>query len=160
MSQSDDIDLMLTLNPDGWSTCILLINGRIIETFITHVFGDPYYDLIRAIIDLLKGQETVTLFWFSEPGGEKIEITRHKTQQHKVNVTINGFSESWSKSPKELHLIVAFEIQFKQLISLFYFQLKKTSLLMQEKDFAKARDYFPYKDFYELESLIKEYLNV
>lgn len=158
MKQNDDIEIMLTLNPHGWSTCLIIVNGKITELSITHVFGDPYYDLIRALIDLLNGKENVVFFLFGEPGGEKVEITRIKTQQHKVQVTINGFPESFGEEIKEFYQTTEFEIKLRQFLSIFYFQLKKTAVLMQEQAFAKTRDYFPYNDFYEFESLLKEYL--
>ena len=62
MEQQDDIDILLTLNPHGWSTCSFFIREKTVEFTITHIFGDPYSDLIKALSDLIKGEESASFF--------------------------------------------------------------------------------------------------
>lgn len=51
----DDIDILYILAPHGWSTCILYIGGTTHLLCISHVFGDPIYDLISTTISILSG---------------------------------------------------------------------------------------------------------
>ena len=160
IEQSDDIDLILILNPHSWSTCFLFVKGKTIEFRITHVFGDPYSDLMLGLLAIVNGQESVTFFWYDEPGGEKIEISRVRSQINQIQVMINRFEEVFSKEHQYYKLTIDFEISLKQLVTIFYFQLKKTAFLLQNKEFAetRAKD-FPFQEFHKFERLIKQYLD-
>lgn len=158
MEQQDDIDILLTLNPHGWSTCLFFIKEKTVEYSITHIFGDPYFDLMKAISDLIKGEESATFFWYGEPGGEKIEMTKIKDQQHKIIVTSESFDGDFYEEPKAFELTVKFEIKLKQIVTLFYFQLKKTYTLLKDRQFAENRaNDFPFQEFQNFERLVLSY---
>ncbi len=124
---TDDIDFMLTLNPHGWSTCLVFVQGKVYELYITHVFGDPYYDFIHALELLMTGQNSVSFFWYDEPGGNQIEIVRLSSEKHKAFVRIQGFSESFGDEIKNLEELISFEININSLLIIAYLQLKKRS---------------------------------
>ncbi|MDI3319268.1 hypothetical protein [Pinibacter soli] len=161
MEQTDDIDIILTLNPHGWSTCYFYISDKTFEFTITHVFNDPYTDLISALSALLNGQDDVSFFWLGEPGGQRIKISRLSSQQHKALVTIEDFGESFHEEPKSFDLKLEIEMKIKQLITLFYFQLCKTNALLQDTRFAKDRaKEFPFQAFHQFDRLVKSYMNI
>ena len=161
MEQTDDIDIILTLNQHRWSTCSFFIREKTLECTITHVFGDPYVDLINALSALVSGQNNVCFFWYGEPGGNRISIDRIATQQHKVIVTIDDFGESFPEEPKSFDLQLKFEVKLKQLITLFYFQLQKTHSLLQDKQYARDRgNDFPFQIFHQFDRLAKPFINI
>ena len=161
MEQTDDIDIMLTLNPHGWSTCFIFVRDVTLDITITHVFGNLFFDLIYALSALIRGQDSVSFIWYSEPGGHKFEINRNMTQQHKVIVSISEFGEAFHEEPKSFDLKLDFEIKLKQLIIIFYFQLQKTHLLLQDRQFAKDRvKDFPFQEFHQFDRLAKPYINL
>ena len=158
MYQEDEIDILFKLNPHGWSTCVLYIMDKTIEFTITNIFGEPIIDLIKALSDLMKGQNKVSFFWFGEPGGEKIEMNRILTEQHKIIFTASGFKEAFGDEPKDFDLTIQFEIKLKQLVTIFYLQLRKIYLLLKDKKFAENRaNDFPYQEFRKFELLVFQY---
>lgn len=159
MEQNDDIDLLLTLNPNGWSTFFLFVKDKTIIFSITHVFGDPYSDLIRALSRLINGEKNASFFWYAEPGGHRIELQKIMIRQHKVILTISEFQESFGNEPKEFELKIEFELKLKQLITLFYLQLYKTHVLLRDSEFAKKRkNDFPFLEFHQFEKLATSFL--
>ncbi len=160
MEQTDDIDILLTLNSHGWSNCFLFVRDKKLEFTLTHVFSDPYVDLIHALSDLIRGQNYVSFFWYGEPGGYRIEIKRILTQQHKVIVSVSDFGEAFHEEPKSFYLQLEFEIKLKQIIGIFYFQLLKTYILLQDKQFAQNRaNDFPFHECNQFERLVKQYMD-
>ncbi len=156
---NDDIDILLTLNPHGWSTCFFVNRDDKYEIVITLTFGDPYYDLIMALKKLIKGDNEVSFIWYGEPGGDQIEIKRLANRHDIVIVNINSFSESYGEPIKEFKKQFSFDIKLKQLIIIFYHQLYKINDLMREKSYAKLRSGdFPFNDFIKFEELVKDYL--
>ncbi|MDH4473665.1 MAG: hypothetical protein QE487_13730 [Fluviicola sp.] len=161
MEQSNDIDLLLTLNPNGWSTFFLFVKDKTINFSITHVFGDPYSDLIQALSSLIKGEKKVSFYWYAEPGGHRIELQKIMTSQHKVIFSISEFQESFSDEPKEFELKIEFELKLKQLTTLFYLQLHKTYVLLRDSEFAKNRmNDFPFREFHQFEKLASYFLQL
>jgi len=161
MEQDDDIDFLLTLNKHGWSTGYLFIRDELVEFTITHIFGDPYYDLMSALSDMISKRESASFFWYGEPGGERIEFLRIKDRQQMVQVVVNGFSEVFDEEPKAYEPTISFEISLKQLVTLFYFQLKKTSELLSDTAFAKQRHKdFPFTKFHVFEQLAVSFLEL
>jgi hypothetical protein len=160
MKQTDDIDILLTLHPHGWSSCFLFVRDKTFEFSITHVFSDPYSDLIQALSNLINGQKDVTFYFFGEPGGQRFEIKKLMTEQHKVLVSINEFSESFDEEPKKYDSTITFEIKLRQLIAIFYLQLQKTYLLLRDKQFSENRaNDFPFQEFHKFEKLAKPFLD-
>ncbi|TAE69513.1 MAG: hypothetical protein EAZ85_12915 [Bacteroidetes bacterium] len=161
MEQNDDIDILLTLNPNGWSSCFLFVRNKVFDFAITHVFSDPYLDLIQALANLIRGEKDTTFYWYCEQGGYKFEIKKLMTQQDTVIVSINEFSELFYSEPKEYELIVTFEIKLKQLITIFYLQLQKTYFLLRDKQFSENRaKNFPFQEFHKFEKLVKPFLGL
>lgn len=157
--KTDDIDLLLILNPHGWITFILYIKSKSHEFAVTQVFGNPYIDLIQALQNVINGQNSTEFYWFAEPGGIKFEINRIVNQQNKVNITISEFNESYGKEIKDYEIVVEFEIKIKQLIIIFYNQLKKTEMLLKDSEFLSNRDDFPFHEFKSFEKKNIEYLS-
>ncbi len=161
MNASDEIDFLLTLEPHGWSACRILVNDKVIELTITHVFGDPYWDFMEALSQLIKGERVVTFFWFGEPGGERIEIERLKDRQHFLNIRIDGFYESFGDEIEDFEPTIHFEIKERQFLILSYYQLKKIEVLLSDTSFAKNRGGdFPLKRFKAFESEVINYLKI
>jgi len=161
MYQSDDIDIILNLRLHGWSMFLISLLDKTIEFDITHVFDDPYENLITALTELINGSNSVSIYWYSEPGGHKIEINRQMTAQHKLIVSIHFFHEGYGRQPREFDEVVQFEIKQRHLVSLFYTQLLKTSLLLQDKEYAKDRTgELPAHTFYKFQQIVKEYLKM
>ena len=161
MTKTNDIDFSLTLHPHGWSTAWFYINGKGFEFTITHAFGEPYFDFIKSLSQLINKQMESTFFWYSEPGGNKIEIKRIKDRQHILNIKIVEFNNSFGEQLKEFEEILEFEIKEKHLITLAYFQLKKIETLLQDKSFAIHRsNNFPFQDFMLFENKVKTYLKL
>jgi hypothetical protein len=158
MQELDDIDFVLTLGKHGWSTGWIFVNDVPHELTITHVFGNPYFDLIQALLGLMEGKEQVSFFWYGEPGGNKIEITRLKSEQHKVRVDVNEFRDSFGDEIKEFEKIIGFEIKLRGLVTLCYLQLKKTFLLMKDREYAEDRGGFPFDEFKKFEEVAKGFI--
>jgi len=161
MNKTDDIDFILTLNPHGWSTCFIFIEANSYEISITHVFGDPYYEFIKALSKLIDGHESASFFWYGEPGGEKFELRRIKERKHILHVEVSGFRESYGETIHEFTPTVEFEILFKNFLIIAYLQLKKSFLLMKDKNYCtKRQNDFPFDEFIKFEKTIKDSLSL
>lgn len=160
MEERDDIDFILTLNGHGWSSFYLFTKDSNIKVSITHIFTNPYAELMQALSGLVIGNNSATFTWYDEPGGQKWDIQRIVTAQHKVVVTITEFSELFSGKPQSFKPIFTFEMKLKQLLTIFYLQLQKTFYLLQDKEFAATRkDDFPIHDFGIFDKLVRPFLN-
>jgi len=160
MTQTDDFDILLTVNSHGWTNCFLSVKDKKIDLAITHVFGDPYVDLINSLSTLIDGQDNVNFFWYGEPGGHKFEVQKNMTKRDWVTVSIFEFGESFHEEPKSYDLVMDFEVKLKQLVTIFYFQLKKIQLLLQDKQYAKDRaGNFSFEMFHQFERLVKPYIS-
>ena len=159
MNKTDDIDLLLTLRPHGWSTCWIHAKDKMVEITISHIFGDPYYDFMKALMQLIDKKNETSFFWYGEPGGEKVELTRLKEYRHMIEVKVNGFDECFGEDITRFEQRIEFVVKEKQLITLAYYQLKKIENLLQEKSFAatRGRD-FPFRDFVRFEKKVIDYL--
>ncbi|QNE40020.1 hypothetical protein F1C16_10845 [Hymenobacter sp. NBH84] len=159
LSDTDDIDLILTMNPHGWSTCFIYVKGKPYELAITHIFNDPYEDLIQSLISLLHSEKNTEFFWYGEPGGERITITRLESCHDAVLVDVQGFREEWGRKITSFERTVSFEIKLKSLLAIFYMQLKKIFILLKGKSYAKNRHSdFPFQKFIEFEKLVISFL--
>lgn len=158
MEQTENIEVLLTLNPHGWSTCFWADKGKIYEFTITPIFSDPYVDLIQVLTNLINGQKFGTLFWYGEQGGHRIEFI---TQPDMVFVSVDEFGERFDEEPKLCQLVFLFEIKLKELITIFYFQLQKIRILFLDHDFAENRESnFPFQEFHKFEKLVKQFLDL
>ncbi|MBO9699992.1 MAG: hypothetical protein J7604_07260 [Sporocytophaga sp.] len=160
MQKTDDIDFILTMNPHGWSICRIFIGHDSYQITITHVFGNPYYDFIKALSKLIQGQESASFFWYDEPGGEKFELRKIKDRQHTLQVEVLGFKETLGEKIKEFTPTVEFEIPLNSFLTIAYLQLKKSFLLMKDKNYITIRrNDFPFEEFIKFEKIIKDYLS-
>jgi len=158
---TDDIDFVLTLHPHGWSTCTIYVGDKKTELTITHVFGDPYSDFVGSLSKLIDKKTETTFFWYSEPGGSRIEITRIRDRQNVINIKVDSFSESFGDEVKTYERVVDFEIKETAFVILSYFQLKKIKCLLQEPSYAKERQgEFPFREFNDFEIRAKEYIEL
>jgi hypothetical protein len=161
MNKSDEIDFLLILEQHGWSTCWIVADEKPVELCITHVFNDPYDDLIGALLRVMRKEPLVTFFWYGEPGGERIEIERNPDQQRMLKVRIDGFYESFGEEIKDFEPTIHFEMKESQFLAQFYYQLKKIETLLKEPSFAKDRGgEFPFRRFRAFEEEVKNYLQL
>ncbi|MBC6991805.1 hypothetical protein [Hymenobacter sp. BT491] len=158
---ADDIDLLLKLDSDGWSDCFIHVRNKCYKLVITHIFGDPYYDFMHSLMSLINGQQSTTFFWYNEPGGEKIEITKLKSDQNIVIVNIQSFREQFGREIKELEENICFNVKLNSLLIVSYMQLRKTFLLLKDRDFAQHRNnIFSFQKFIEFENAVKSFLKL
>ncbi|MFT4758283.1 MAG: hypothetical protein ACI9XO_000622 [Paraglaciecola sp.] len=77
-----------------------------------------------------------------------------------VNFKAEGFAEDFGDEIKDLELDVEFEINKKQLIRMFYFEFKRISELLRDKQYGENRkNEFPFQKFQEFEKLQLNILN-
>lgn len=156
-----NIDLFLTLQPHGWSTCSLYVDGIMHPLVISHVFGEPYVELINALSKLIQGEKTVSFIWYKEPGGHKISLTTIKGQPQQACLVVQTFDSSFEEEIQELEEVVTLLLPTKAFITLAYLQLKKIELLLGIPSFTQNKNgQFPFKRFKELEQKAKAYLNL
>ncbi|WP_400191743.1 hypothetical protein [Hymenobacter sp. B81] len=154
-AETDDIDLFLTMHPNGWSTCGICVHRKLYIIRITYVLGDPYYDFMHALMRLINGQQDTSFIWYDEPGGEKITLTKRKTDPEMVWVDVQRFNEGEEKEITDFKPTVSFEIKLRALIIVAYLQLKKTALLLADRNFARVRGSgFPFQKFNEFEKSV------
>jgi len=160
MGKTDDVDLMLILNPHGWGTCLFFIESKITIVDLTLTFGNPFIDLIQSLENIINNQNETEFYWFGEPGGNRIRINKIINQQNKVNVSIEEFDEEFGEKIEDYETKVSFEIKTKHLLILFYNQLKKTEMLMKGTEYAsKRKNDFPFDEFKKFETNYTEYIN-
>lgn len=161
MNRNDKIDFLLKLEPHRWSSCWIVADNKPVELCITHIFDDPYTDLMDALVRVIKGERLVTFFWYDEPGGERIEMERDPVQKNLLKVRIDGFYESFGDEIQDFEPTIHFEMKESQFLLQFYFQLKKIETLLKEPSFAKDRQgQFPFQRFRTFESEVKNYLKL
>ena len=161
MNTTDEIDFLLALEPHGWSTCWIFVQGKSYEVTITHIFNDPIDEFISALSRLIKGENLVTFFWYGEPGGERVEIERLKDKTQILNIRFDGFYESFGDEIEDYEPTIHFEITERQFLITAYYQLKKMEGLLADPAFAKNRNgNFPFQRFKTLESEVMNYLKI
>ena len=138
MYDSDDIDILYSLQHHGWSTCILFVGDKIhsIDS-ISHVFGDPMGDLVSATISIIKGASEVEFIWWHEPGGTQWKIVRDRDRQHQIKIIVTEFSASYGELIKDETTVVEFEIKVSHFLTLVYYQMKKFQFCLKKKVLTK-----------------------
>ncbi len=156
MEKTDEFDIVLALRPHGWSSFYFLIRGNTYELVISHIFSEPYIDLINVLALLIKGEFETEVIWYGEPGGHKINFNRSKERQHEIQISVTFFADSYGRTPAKFEEILAFETIFEQFVINSYAQLKKIYLLMQTKQYSKGRENeFPIGEYQAFEKLLK-----
>jgi hypothetical protein len=151
----DNVDLILTLRKHGWSDFILTLDGEIYRFLITNIFGDPYEMMMDELSKIIDGVEEVSFLLHDEPGTAEFKICRLKNQRHKLQVMIRE-SDTVSSPPCWVDKCM-FTVARSQLVKLFYIQLKKIDLLMQDEQYRQERN-FPRWRFAKFEVLVNKFI--
>jgi hypothetical protein len=157
MIQTDDFDVLLSLKKHGWTEFVLFVNHERFDYSISHIFSHPFFDIINVITDLIDQRNETTFILYGEPGGLKIELKRIMSEKHKMTVSLYDFTQSYGSVPN-YNLVTEFEIKIKQFVTVFYFQLKKNVLLLNDQEFAHNRDRDGLQNFHKLERSLLEFL--
>lgn len=157
-----EINISYYLDEHGWSTCWVYVNGRFYEISITHVFPEnPIEVCLDALIGIIKGERERKFVWYGEPGGEQITINEVSRTKHMVNVKLENFSEDYGDETKDLEVTMEFEIKKKQLIRLLYYEFKKISKLMEDKEYEENRKKeFPFQKFKIFENIVSDFIGI
>lgn len=151
----DDVDFLLTLNKYGWSTFRLYVQDSLFDMAVTHVYNDPYYELISSLTKLMNDKDNVSFILYEEPGGCRFEFKRLEKRHDIIHVIIEDFVESYEEEAKEYDKVADFYMSKRQLILTFYFQLRKTYDLLKDKRYSKNRnEEFPFRHFNDFEAFI------
>lgn len=154
---SSNIDLLLTLNPNGWSKARFVIDYEIFEYDVSHVLNNAYADTLDALLILIRGDNQSSFFYCDEPYGIKIDLKIEENDT--VIFSIFDVKKELYRqiNDNDLDLIKSFRISLKQLLILFYYQFKKTCVLLEDKDYAVNRSKnFPSQIFFQFEKLVKK----
>jgi hypothetical protein len=89
ITEIEDVDILLTLNPHNWSLCGIFVDQSQYVFPITHIFGEPYTDLILGLTHLIKGEKHVAIIWNNEPGGSQVEIIRLKNDKTRFQFIVS-----------------------------------------------------------------------
>lgn len=154
-----NINISYNLEEYGWSTCIFQIEEKIYEISITHIFPNhhPIERCLQALISITKGKKENEFYWYGEPGGEKIYLKENPNQKENLMFSAINCEHFYEKQNLKNEILFEFEISKKVLITQFYFEFKKISILMQEKEYSKNRKgEFPFEIFKIFERELKE----
>ncbi len=161
-----NINISYFLDEHGWSSCWILSNGKSYELSITHIYPeDPIEECLNALIGIMKGESERKFNWYGEPGGDQIIIREIPTQKHKVQFKVIGFSEEYGEPINDLEEVGEmiekdFTIKKLQLVRMFFYEFKKISELMKDKEYETNRkNGFPFRQFREFEKIAIEYIN-
>ena len=156
-----DINISYYLAEHGWSTCWINRRDKIYEISITHIFSeDPIDECINSLTKIIKGEKLTEFKWYGEPGGERIRFEEIPDRQHMVNVTIDQFTQDIGEEINDFELGIKFSIKKNLLVTMFYYEFKKISELLKDKNYNENRNSdFPFQSFKSFEKTVVEYLN-
>ncbi len=156
-----NINISYYLEEHGWSICRIDTNGKTYEIPITHIFQeDPIEECMNCLIRMIDGQKASEFKWYGEPGGERIELNEINGKQHMVEFTISQFSNTYGEVIEHYEESLKFLISKKLLITMFYYEFKKISELLKDKEYKKNRNSdFPFHSFKKFEKKVIQYLN-
>jgi hypothetical protein len=156
-----DINISYYLAEHGWSTCWITTNDKTYEMSITHIFHeDPIEECMNCLIRIINGQKTSEFKWFGEPGGERITLKEIATEKDTVEFTIDQFNNDCGEVADDFEESFKFLISKKILVTMFYYEFKKISELLKDKNYNENRNSdFPFQSFKGFEKKVLEYLN-
>ena len=156
-----DINISYYLAEHGWSTCWINVDGKNYEISITHIFSeDPIQECMISLMKIMKGQKWAEFKWYGEPGGERIKIQEVPTEKHMVYVRIDQFASDYGNEIKEVEKGIEFSIKKSLLVTMFYYEFKKISELLRDKQYRENRNSdFHFDSFKLFEKTVLEYLN-
>ncbi len=154
------INISYYLEEYGWSSCWITVNNKTYEISITHVLSnDPIEECMNCLIQMAEGQTKSEFKWYGEPGGERITIKEIATEKHRVEVIVDTFTcvgdatDTYSET-------IRFSISKKLLATMFYYEFKKISELLKDKNYNKNRNsFFPFQLFKSFEKSMLEFIN-
>ncbi|WP_118975199.1 hypothetical protein [Taibaiella koreensis] len=152
-NSSENVDLLLRIDPHGWSSCTFLQKGHIVTLSASFLFGDPFEILITALSQLDSGSPEASFDWYDEPGGYRFTF-RKLTSNERISLQIDRFDESYGYNPQPRDRILEATLPLSYWIVLYYLQLKKLACLLQDRTYAQNRQVFPFKLFRSFEALV------
>lgn len=156
-----NINISYYLSENGWSRCTIKANDKTYEMFITHMFiEDPIEECMNCLTRMMNGQKISEFKWYYEPGGERITLKEIPTDKNAVEFIVDQFTASYEERIDDYEESLKFSISKKLLITMFYYEFKKISELLKDKDYNKNRNSnFPYQSFKIFEKKVIDYLN-
>ncbi|CAL2081452.1 conserved protein of unknown function [Tenacibaculum sp. 190524A02b] len=156
-----DINISYYLAEHGWSTCWINTNDNNYEISITHIFlEDPIEECINCLVRMMNGQKKSEFKWYGEPGGERIKLKEIPTNKNFVKFIVEQFTTDIGDNIDDYEESLQFSISKKLLVTMFYYEFKKISELLKDKNYNKNRNSdFPFKSFKTFEKKVMEYLN-
>lgn len=154
-----NLNITYSLDEHGWSTCIFYIDDKRYELDITHIFPNhpPIESCITSLISVMKEKKESTFYWYGEPGGEK--ITLKALDQNYLMLTATHCDQPDEDQEDENEIYFQVRVSKKILITFFFYEFKKISMLMQDKAYEKHRKgEFPFQLFKEFELKVYHYL--
>lgn len=152
MKYPDDIDFFYFLENQGWSTCLIFVEGKVFEMGPTHIFENPIEVLLTSMIDMLEGANESGFTWHDEPGEYKWLMKRNPEQKHKISVSSTGCTQINAFEKPKIETL-NFEVKLKLFSICILRQMEKIRDLMTEKSFKEKREgEFPYNTFKEYKS--------
>lgn len=159
-SSLDTVDLCLSLHANGRSSCTWVINEIHHTSQISHGIGEPYAAFIHALEQLIEGQPHVIFQWYNGPGAEQFSLRKEddwlRVEQQYVSDANHPLPTRYTIEPRET---LRFTTTERTFLTIGYLQLKKTALLMKDRQFAEGRYRdFPLREFFDFELRAREYL--
>ncbi|MBS9768217.1 MAG: hypothetical protein KGV44_11870 [Flavobacteriaceae bacterium] len=107
---------------------------------------------------MARGQNKSQFKWYEEPGIHRITFQEIPSEKHKVEFIIDSSSEDYGTVIDNYDEVFRCAIPKKLLATMFYYEFKKISALLKDKNYSKNRE-FPFKEFTLFEKEILEYIN-
>jgi hypothetical protein len=158
-----NLNITYFLDQHGWSTCIFYIDEKRYELDITHIYPNhpPIECCMEALISIMKGKKESEFYWYGEPGGEKMILKEIKTKKNCLLLTAINCDGPYEDPAAENEIYFQVEVSKKIFITFFFYEFKKISVLMQDKEYEKHRKgEFPFKLFKEFELKASNYLGL
>ncbi len=160
------INISYYLDENGWSSCWIQSNNRLYDLSITHIYPeDPIEECLNALIGMMNGETERKFNWYAEPGGRQIIIREIPAQKHKVQFKVISFSKKYTEQLNNIENSAEsiehdFSIKKIQLVRMLFYEFKKISELMKDKEFESNRkNYFPFRKFREFEKIALDYID-
>lgn len=158
-----NLNISYILEEHGWSTCLIYLDEKIYEVTITHIFSmhPPIESCIQSLLSIMNGETKSSFYWYGESGGEKICLTEVDKQKNKLKITAIDCESFFEDKDEVDKVFFEFYVSKKELITHFYFEFKKISVLMKNKNYENNRGgEFPFQIFRKFEDKVLTYLEI
>ncbi len=149
-----DLDFRFVLGEHGSSSCFIFIKDETHRLFLTHVFGNPWGEILYYLVQMLRFNEKELEFtWYDEPGFYHWRLLH---TDNKLDITILcGQGHDFHKRTK-IHEEIIFSTTLKELCLLVFVQMQKMEILLRDSEYAKNRAAeFPREAYNEFRREIK-----